>query len=448
MTISPEALAALDAEMDWLQQVLDQALRSYLLQEGHEQDWRELPRPDTTGDAPYHVALRRWQPDVAGRLALALALAPQHRPEVLDVFFGKNGQYDRAFTEFGGLPDRTHAGFLPTGQTLAFVLRCGDPSGIAALWRWLGADSILVREGVLQLEQAGEGLPLLAGALTLPNGWYQHFLSGEPPVEAFGAAFPAKAITTMLDWSDLVLEEPVLEQVQEILIWIRHGAELMNDRGLAGRIRPGYRALFYGPPGTGKTLTAALLGKASGLDVYRVDLSQVVSKYIGETEKTIGRIFNTARVHNWILYFDAADALFGKRTIAPDSEERFANQQTGYLLQQMEDYPGVVLLASKVRGNMDEAFTRRFQSVIHFPMPAPAERLRLLQQAFAGVCTLHPSIDLAAIAGQYELSGGAIINVLRSTALAAVAGGRKEVENADLLRAIGKEIDKDHKAIS
>ena len=128
------------------------------------------------------------------------------------------------------------------------------------------------------------------------------------------------------------------------------------------RVKPGYRALFHGPPGTGKTLTATLLGKHTGRPVFRIDLSRVVSKYIGETEKNLSRLFDKAEHKDWILFFDEADALFGKRTEIRDAHDKYANQEVAYLLQRIESYAGLVILATNQRGNIDEAFLRRFQA--------------------------------------------------------------------------------------
>ena len=133
----------------------------------------------------------------------------------------------------------------------------------------------------------------------------------------------------------------------------------------------GYRVLFHGPPGTGKSMTVRLLGKNSGRDVFRVDLSQVVSKYIGETEKNLSRIFDKAELRDWILFFDEADALFGKRTDIKDAHDRFANQEISFLLQRIEDFSGLVILATNLKSNLDEAFLRRFQSVVYFNVPGP-----------------------------------------------------------------------------
>jgi SpoVK/Ycf46/Vps4 family AAA+-type ATPase len=222
---------------------------------------------------------------------------------------------------------------------------------------------------------------------------------------------------------------------------------LMTEWGLENKIKPGYRTLFYGPPGTGKTLTATLLGKSTNREVYRVDLSMIVSKYIGETEKNLSKIFDVAQHKDWILFFDEADALFGKRTTASSSNDRHANQQTGYLLQRIEDFPGVIILASNLKENMDEAFSRRFQSMIHFTMPSPEERMLLWEKAFSGTCTLETDIDIEKIAEQYELSGGAIINVLRYCALTAIQKKGTVVSKNDLLEGIRREFKKENRTL-
>jgi SpoVK/Ycf46/Vps4 family AAA+-type ATPase len=219
----------------------------------------------------------------------------------------------------------------------------------------------------------------------------------------------------------------------------------LNDLGLGKKLKPGYRSLFYGPSGTGKTLTATLLGKVTERDVYRIDLSMVISKYIGETEKNLEKIFQQAEHKEWILFFDEADALFGKRTKISDAHDRFANQEVSYLLQRVEDYAGVVILASNLRSNLDEAFTRRFQSIIHFPMPKPGERSRLWHNAFSEKTELDDKINLTEIAGQYELSGGTIMNVVRYATLMALKKGVRLIAIDDLLNGIRKEFQKEGK---
>jgi SpoVK/Ycf46/Vps4 family AAA+-type ATPase len=169
----------------------------------------------------------------------------------------------------------------------------------------------------------------------------------------------------------------------------------------------------------------------------------VVSKYVGETEKNLGAVFDQAARHDWILFFDEADALFGKRTQAAGSNDRYANQEVAYLLQRVEDFPGIVLLASNLKGNIDEAFARRFQSMIYFPLPGVDERLRLWHKAFAHTGRLAPEVDLGRIAREFELSGGAISNVLRSASLTALRRGAGLVGHQDLEQGIRRELRKE-----
>lgn len=442
-------IAALQQEIDWLQNVIDQAICTYLLQEGHENNWRDIPLPDLSErDCPYASCVQEWDLDVYGRLALALAMAPHIRPEVLDIFFGKNQVYDRGFTEFGGVTDKGHSGFMPTGQTLCFLVTVSEPALRTEVIQVFAKDGILIKEQVISLAETDAYLPRLNGMLSLSDHWFQYFVTGTHPQIEHNASFPAQKISTNMEWGDIVLSEVVMDQVNEINNWAEHGATLLNDWGLARKIKPGYRALFYGAPGTGKTLTATLIGKASGREVYKVDLSMIVSKYIGETEKNLARLFDTAQHKNWILFFDEADALFGKRTATNSSNDRYANEQTAYLLQRVEDFPGIVILASNLRTNLDDAFTRRFQSIIHFTMPSAEERYRLWTGAFSGKCTLHPDIDLYQVAEEYELAGGSIINILRFCALAAIGRNDTVVTKQELMTALRKEFKKENKTIN
>ena len=438
-------LAALDAELDWLEQVIAHTIPCYLQQDGYQ----TLPVPalPALAQSVYASQVQQWQLDSSERLALALALAPHLRPQSLDVFFGVNALTERPYTEFGGAAEKNFNGFLPTLQTLLFLISANQASLRLVLPKLLSPQHRFNAEQVWSLEKSDESLPATSSLLSLSEQWLQYWLTGEKVRPELSQAFPASPITTPLAWSDLVLEYQVMAQVAEIRAWLSHGKTLMQDWGLAKKIKAGYRTVFYGPPGTGKTLTAALLGKESGREVYRVDLSMIVSKYIGETEKNLGKVFDAASYKEWILFFDEADALFGKRTAATTSNDRHANQQTGYLLQRIEDFPGTVILATNLKSNMDEAFTRRFQSMIHFTMPPPAQRLQLWQNAFAGVCEFAPDVDLQKIAQEHEMAGGAIINVLRFCALRALQSNRRQVNREDLMHGIKSELRKDGKTV-
>jgi hypothetical protein len=441
-------LVVLHQELDWLEQVIAQVIGSYLKHEGHENHWVDIPLPNLSCcDSIYAQTVRDWSLNCYDRVALALVLAPHLRPEVLDTFFGLNQLYDRPFTEFGGVTDKTFSGFMPTGQTLSFLLCGNDPHWRSHVLAVFDPAHILMAEQVLICHEQETSLPLLSGVLSLSDQWLHYFVSGEKVRPELSANFPAHPLTTPMDWSDLVLDCAVRGQIEELKTWLTHGDTLMKGWGLAKKIKPGYRALFYGPPGTGKTLTASLLAKSTGREIYRVDLSMIVSKYIGETEKNLSRVFDAASYKDWILFFDEADALFGKRTQASSSNDRHANQQTGYLLQRIEDFPGVVILATNLKANMDEAFTRRFQAMIHITMPAAAQRLTLWQNAFADGCPLADDVDLKGIAKKYELAGGAIINVLRYCALQAVTRETPLIYQEDIVDGLRREFRKDNRTI-
>jgi SpoVK/Ycf46/Vps4 family AAA+-type ATPase len=254
-----------------------------------------------------------------------------------------------------------------------------------------------------------------------------------------GAQFPAHLIQTGLNWDHLVLPESTLSQLTEIRDWILHGQKLLDEWGLRDRIAAGFTSLLHGPSGTGKTTAACLLGKHCGCEVFKVDLSLMVSKYIGETEKNLARIFDAAENRGWILFFDEADALFGKRTRVSDSHDRYANQEVSFLLQRIEEFSGVVILASNLKSNIDPAFTRRLQSIIPFPMPQGAERLRIWRNALSARCALEHGLSLEEIAEKHEISGGTIVNVVRFASLRSISRGSHLIRREDIEEGLRRE---------
>ena len=195
------------------------------------------------------------------------------------------------------------------------------------------------------------------------------------------------------------------------------------------------------------SIAAPLTHGSSGSDVIASNLSLVVSKYIGETEKNLARVFDQAQHKGWILFFDEADALFGKRSETKDAHDRYANQEVAYLLQRIETFDGIAVLASNQKGNIDQAFARRFESVIYFPMPRPEERLRLWRQSFSPKARLEESVDLDKIATQYELCGGSIMNVVRYASLQALERGSSLVSLETLERGVRREHAKEGKGV-
>jgi AAA+ superfamily predicted ATPase len=376
-----------------------------------------------------------------------LAMAPHLQPHFLDRLIAEHLPEGGDFPEFGGVRGTSHRGILPTGETALFLLAGDDLAKRLEVQRMLGGGHWFARQHILWLETVREGEPLMSGRLILDPEIVETLTTGTVSRPRFSMDFPAEYIETEMTWDDLVLHPGTLRQIHEIENWVRHNDTLLHDWGMHKKIKPGYRALFYGPPGTGKTLTATLLGKHTGRDVFRIDLSRVVSKYIGETEKNLARLFDKAEHKDWILFFDEADALFGKRTDIRDAHDKYANQEVAYLLQRIEGYAGLVILATNQRGNIDNAFLRRFQVAIHFPLPRPEERYEIWCKAFPPQMEIAAEIDWRQVAGRYELTGASIMNVTHYCAVEALADQSRCLNLKGLEAAILREYVKEGKVV-
>ncbi len=404
----------LEQELAWLACVLDTRFKLYFNKESEYHDIFAIEPPDLRAStSEYGRFIHQNGLGYAERLTLILTLTPHIRPQLLDIFFTNNKTFDRKFTEFGGSRSTPDGDFTPTGETLIFILAVNDLSLRFQLWEMFEPQHIFAHHNILRPAVGSSDQPAMKAPLHISKEYLSLFTTGRPHRPEFNTDFPAQHIETTLTWDDLVLHPGTRKQIEEIETWIDHGKTLMNDWGMAAKLRPGYRSLFYGPPGTGKTMTASLLGKSTGREVYKVDLSLVVSKYIGETEKNLSKVFDQAQHKGWILFFDEADALFGKRGETKDSHDRYANQEVSFLLQRIETFDGIAILASNFRENLDDAFTRRFESIIYFPIPRADERLQLWREGFPPKAPLDEALDLAQIAREHTLSGGAIMNVIR-----------------------------------
>lgn len=434
----------LEQELAWFARVLDARIKRYFTPDADLEPPDLTPPDPGASGSPWASFVSHYHLTFAERCTVLLALTPHIRPRLLDIFFVKNNNFDRKFTEFGGVFGGPDGDFTPTGETLAFILAGDDLSARFGLLALFDSEHFFSRHNILRLSPNGDE-PKMKAPLRLSEESLCYFTIGESRRPDFGANFPARFIETRLDWDDLVLQSGTRKQVDEIRTWVEHGRTLMKAWGMEKKLRPGHRSLFYGPPGTGKTMTACLLGKATGHDVYKVDLSMVVSKYIGETEKNLGKVFDQAQSKGWILFFDEADSLFGKRSETNDAHDRYANQEVSFLLQRIETFDGIAILASNLRDNLDSAFARRFESIIYFPVPRAEERLRLWQKGFSAQCRLAPDLDLEKIAREHTLAGGAIMNVVRFASLEAIRQGRSEIALDDVVQGIRREYAKEGK---
>lgn len=438
----------LEKELDWFGQVLDTRLKLYFGQETVYSDINEIQPPVIEeSDSNWAKLIQEYQPDFAERITLLLALVPHIAPRLLDRFFIKNHQFDRIFSEFGGVNKSEHKGFFPTAETLLFLLAANNLELRFAKMRLFLPDHFLIKNNLISFEKSSPNDLHFSVRLAISKEVLASLTHGIELKPVFGKDFPAEAIQTPLEWSDLVLNPQTRRQIREMETWIEHGNTLLKDWKMSGKIRHGFRALFYGKRGTGKTATASLLGKTTGREVYRIDLSMVVSKYIGETEKNLAKVFQQAEGKGWILFFDEADALFGKRSETKSSDDRYANQVVAYLLQRIESFDGVVILATNFKNNIDEAFTRRFEAIIEFAMPNAEERYRIWQNSISAKAKLASDVDLKTIAKKFELTGGSIMNVVRFASLEALRQGNSVITLRSIQMGVRQELVKERRVV-
>ncbi len=250
----------------------------------------------------------------------------------------------------------------------------------------------------------------------------------------------ARKIEAKHRWDDIILPPTQVSQLREICNHVHYRSVVFGTWGFGRKLSlgKGLNALFCGPPGTGKTMAAEVIADELQLDLYKIDLSQVVSKYIGETEKNLHQIFNEAQTCHAILFFDEADALLGKRSDVKDAHDRYANLEIAYLLQKMEEYEGVTILATNLRQNMDEAFTRRIRFIVDFPFPEEEYRHRIWQGIWPKETPLAEDVELGSLARRFKLCGGNIRNIAVTAAFSASSNGQR-VDMKHLLNATRQE---------
>ncbi|WP_460067855.1 ATP-binding protein [Streptomyces sp. YKOK-I1] len=343
-------------------------------------------------------------------------------PLVLDAPRRSAGGTELWETELG-VPRREPAPAGPAPDRPGF-----DLAAAVAPYR-LGGDRVARAARAAQALAAFEGVPLAPG----------HIRLAARQQSASGLEKHARRIRPDVGWTDLVLPDRPLTQLHELALRARHRDRVLGDWRLSaggGRGR-GVLGLFAGESGTGKTLSAEVVAAELGLDLYVVQLSSVVDKYVGETEKNLERIFTEADRTDAVLLFDEADAVFGKRSEVKDSHDRYANMESAYLLQRLESFDGIALLTTNLRANIDEAFTRRLDLVIDFPFPDREQRLALWRHGLVHVPCAE-GVDPTPLAGEFELAGGSIRSAVVTAAYLA-AGRGEPVGDGDLLEGARRE---------
>jgi len=405
----------------------------------------DLERLRTEDDVPMVAALTARE---AGLTGAGVVAGP------VEVLITRGLPAVRAFSEMPALVVLVGARSWDPGwaRDVPFICEAPVPDAVqrAELWRRnlngdtppgldLAGTMAQFRLTAEQVHRAARAARMEAHAREVPLD-EEELKAGARAQNAAGLERLARRIQPAVGFADLVLPPDTMTQLKELLTRTRYREQVLDvwKMGRPSARRRGLTALFAGPSGTGKTMAAEVLASELGLDLYTVDLATVVDKYVGETEKNLDRIFAEAERVNGVILFDEADALFGKRSEVSDAHDRYANVEVAYLLQRMELFDGIAILATNLRANLDEAFTRRLDSLVDFPEPEAEYRRRLWERSLGTTMPRTADIDLDFLAESFKLSGGAIRNIAVAAAYAA-AEARHPLDMGDLVRATQRE---------
>ena len=388
----------------------------------------------------------------------ALIAALENRPVIFegleDIEPGDRGRLLRAIEQRPertviAAPTRTAA--LALGERTVLLVEAAQPSFAERRQAWAdltgneesGDVAAKFRLSMTQIVEASEVARLSATARGAEAVTPEDMDAGARQASSSRLGELAARLPPGYRWEDLIVPERQRELLHSISAYLRHRDRVLSDWGYEKTVArtQGLKVLFAGESGTGKTMAAQVLAAELGLEIFRVDLATTVSKYIGETEKNLDRIFGAAEGSNAILFFDEADALFGKRSEVGDSHDRYANIEVAYLLQKMEGYPGAVILATNFRRNIDDAFVRRLDFAIDFPFPEPEDRLRIWDKVLPLEAPRAEDVDLAFLSEKFKLSGGAIRNCSLAAAFQA-ADDDSAISMRHLVRAVAQEYGK------
>ena len=426
---------------------IKQAVRFRLVQASGNDEVIDFPTFDfAADDSEFSKFVVENDFQIYETLILLLSMLPYIAPGFLTSILSEYFPDGSDFPEFGGVKGTHYRGIIPTGETAIFIVVGDNYRARNFIISIFNEEHPFYQKTILSLGNVPTSEPKISGTLLLDIEYIELFVYGAVSKPKLSQDFPAELLQTQMEWDDLVLSDKTLNEVSNVLVWMDHNETLLNDFNMKDKIKPGYKVMFFGAPGVGKTLTASLMGKHTGKDVYRIDLSLVISKYIGETEKNLAQLFNKAKNKNWILFFDEADAIFGKRTGVRDAHDKYANQEVSFLLQRIESHSGLVILASNYRSNIDKAFTRRFQSIIDFENPGIPERLRLWEK-YIPEAFMSDELNLQTISEAHEVTGANIVNIVQYACLQVLAAGETQITNEILTEAIQREFIKEGRMV-
>lgn len=415
----------LQSEISWLSKLIQCRTTSHLKKTDFDHALLELQE---LGSDPYSNLIQKYNFGLAERLVIALSVMANIKPESFDYFLSVNPQTGKPFREYGGVISKSTYQFRPTLRTAIYLLSGNDQESFINYQNILCQSNKLFTEQIVNLYTVEEHIDYYTDNLIqLDSAYIDLLFAGKTPRLDSGSNFPAKLLETSKTFDDLVLKEATLEKLKPAMNYVRVQQELYTKTDINSKIKSGFVLLLSGPPGTGKTLTAAILGNELNTQVYQIDSSLVVSKYIGETEKNLERVFKRLEGKNCILFFDEADAMFGKRTEILDSKDRYANQGVSYLLQRIEKFDGLVILATNHENNFDEAFKRRILSRIHIGRPDIPERIKLWNCALPKGYTYSSNELVTALSEHFEFTGANIAVVVKMSIEQAFSENKTEL---------------------
>lgn len=434
-------LASIDKELDWLTEIIekrtDRQLNGTFLENSSLQ-------PIELRGGTYAELVNKFNLGLAERMVLGITILLNLKPEVFDRFLIANSDTGKPFREYGGIIEKHTFQFRPTLRTAIYLLSGGDSQKFVYYQNILRSNNRLFTEQIVNLYAIGEHQNYLPDSLIqLDSAYVDYLFAGDIPRLDAGKNFPAKLLETDKTFDDLILKESAKKQLEPALNYVKVHQELYSNKNVGAKLKKGFVLLLYGPPGTGKTLTASIIGNELNTQVYQIDSSLVVSKYIGETEKNLERVFQRLEGKNCILFFDEADAMFGKRTEVQDSKDRYANQGVSYLLQRMEQFDGLIILATNYEKNFDDAFKRRILSKIHIGRPDIEERIQLWNNTLPEGYSYQSEAFLDALANHFDFTGANIAVVVKMSVEKAFTENTKVLTPelmAPFLEIIGREV--------
>ncbi|MFL5764760.1 MAG: ATP-binding protein [Bacteroidia bacterium] len=411
MNIS-EDIECIGAELEWLSSRIDNLLNRNVSE--------YLPLPPLRAGTAYEKIVAANELSESDRVALNLAFASVFKPSLLDPFVTMLSEFSKR-SVFGGVFHQDSGKFYPTLRTALFLLTGGDDEQMSYYVSKFDNRSKLFTSGLLQTSIPEGTRNFLDHQLVFNDQFLPAILHGLPPGLDGDAGFPARRSKRTHTMKDVVLDEKTLAELEKLRRFARNMKKLW-DLPNGSKYRQNFIGIFSGDPGTGKSHTAEAIGNELSLPVYKVNFAQLVSKYIGETEKNLEKIFDRFSGHPTILFFDEAESIFSKRIEVKDSHDKHSNNEQSFLLQKIEEYNGIVILATNVQNlsqYFDKAFQRRIRQIVTFSFPESQERLLLWKNALAAPFRYEEGLP-ETLAKSYQLSGGGIYNVISEAVIEAL----------------------------